>query len=145
MHISNSEKLGKFSTLRRLIIFNFAALVGFILGTISFWASMFLFPNPTFAWLFGNAVGGISHFGANYVMQGQSKKEITKCFVVFNATGFIGFLVASLMFAVTIIFINESTIAWFLGSLVGTMAHFVMNDMGMKIDLKNFRNHRKRV
>jgi hypothetical protein len=129
-------KSGRFAVVRNLAIFNFAAVIGFILGTASFTLSMYAFSNPTFAWLFANASGGLSHFGANWVMQGQAKEGIAKNFVVFNATGILGFLVASAMFAVAVVFIQDSTIAWLLGSLVGTLAHFLLNDRAMKIDLK---------
>ncbi len=138
MRRSDFTKAGKFAALRRLIIFNFAAVVGFLLGTASFTASMFLFPNPTFAWLLGNCVGGLSHFGANWVMQGQSKKEMVKCFVVFNATGIVSFLLASVMFALAVVFIHDSTVSWLLGSVVGTLSHFVMNDKAIKLNLKRF-------
>ncbi len=136
MRRSDFTKTGKFAALRRLLIFNSAAFVGFILGTASFTASMFLYPNPTFAWLFGNCVGGLSHFGANWVMQGQSKKELGKCFVVFNATGILSFLFASGMFAVSEVFIQNSTSSWLLGSVVGTLTHFVMNDKAVNINFK---------
>jgi putative flippase GtrA len=106
------------------------------LGTAAFSASMVLFPNPTFAWLFGNAVGGLSHFGANYLMQRQTTDKLAKNFIVFNATGVIGFIVASAMFAVTILFIQDSTIAWLSGSLVGTLSHFILNERAMKFSLK---------
>ncbi len=129
-------KTGKFAALRRLVIFNFAAIIGFILGTASFTSSMFFYANPTFAWLFGNCVGGLSHFGSNYVLQGLSKKEIGKCFVVFNATGILSFLLASGMFAVCVIFVQNSTVSWLLGSLVGTLSHFVLNEKAMKLNLK---------
>jgi hypothetical protein len=136
MRRSDFTKAGKFAALRRLIIFNFAAVVGFILGTASFAASMIMLPNPTFAWLFGNCIGGLSHFGANWVMQGQSKKEMAKCFIVFNATGILSFLFASAMFAVAVIFVQDSTVSWLSGSIVGTLSHFVMNDRAMTIKLK---------
>lgn len=129
-------KPGKFAVLRNLAIFNFAAVIGFILGTASFTMSMFVFPNPTFAWLFANALGGISHFGANWAMQGQAKEGIAKNFVVFNATGILGFLVASSMFAVAVFWIQDSTIAWLLGSSVGTLSHFLLNDKAMKFTLR---------
>jgi hypothetical protein len=145
MRRSDFSKAGKFAALRRLIIFNFAAVVGFILGTVSFASSMLLFPNPTFAWLFGNCVGGLSHFGANWVMQGQSKKEFGKSFIVFNATGVIGFLLASAMFAISEIFIQNSNVSWLLGSVVGTLSHFVMNDKAIKLDLKRFSNAKSKV
>jgi putative flippase GtrA len=136
MRRSDFAKTGKFAALRRLILFNFAAVVGFILGTISFTTTISLYPNPTFAWLFGNVVGGLSHFGANWALQGQSKKEFGKCFVVFNATGVISFLLASVMFAVAEIFAMESTVSWLLGSVVGTLSHFVMNDKAININFK---------
>ncbi len=145
MRRSDFTKAGKFAALRRLIIFNFAAVVGFLLGTAGFTASMIAFSSATFSWLFGNCIGGLSHFGANWVMQGQSKKEMAKCFVVFNATGIISFLFASATFAVALVLIhasttswlvaNESTISWLAGSVVGTLSHFVMNEKGMKVNL----------
>ena len=135
MRRSDFTKAGKFAALRNLIIFNFAAVVGFVLGTVSFTTSMFLVPNPTFAWLFANCVGGLSHFGANWWMQGE-KEKIGKCFVVFNATGILGFLVASAMFAVAVLYIQDSTVSWLLGSLVGTLSHFVLNYKAMKFRLK---------
>ncbi len=145
MRRSDFTKAGKFAALRRLIIFNFAAVVGFLLGTAGFTASMTAFSSATFSWLFGNCIGGLSHFGANWVMQGQSKKEMAKCFVVFNATGIISFLFASATFAVALVLIhasttswlvaNESTISWLAGSVVGTLSHFVMNEKGMKVNL----------
>jgi hypothetical protein len=136
MRRSDFAKTGKFAAFRRLFIFNFAAVVGFLLGTASFTASMFFYTNPTFAWLFGNCVGGLSHFGANWAMQGQSKKELGKCFIVFNATGILSFLFASGMFAVSEIFIQNSTSSWLLGSVVGTLSHFVMNDKAIKLDYR---------
>ncbi len=136
MRRSDFTKAGKFAALRRLIIFNSAAVVGFILGTAAFTASMFLFPDATFAWLFGNCVGGLSHFGANWIMQGQSKKEIGKCFIVFNATGIISFLLASAMFAMTEIFTQNAAASWLLGSIVGTLSHFAMNEKAIKFTLK---------
>jgi len=129
-------KPSRLAAFKCFVIFNLAAVIGFILGTVSFTASMFVFPNPTFAWLFGNAVGGLSHFGANYVMQRQTRDKIAKNFIVFNATGIIGFLVASGMFAVAILYIQNSTAAWLLGSLVGTLSHFILNDRAMKLNLK---------
>lgn len=139
MRRSDFTKAGKFAAIRRLIIFNFAAVVGFLLGTAGFTASMFMSANATFAWLFGNCIGGLSHFGANWVMQGQSKKEMAKCFVVFNATGILSFLFASAMFAVAIVFVHDSTVSWLSGSIVGTLSHFVMNEKGMKISFKSCR------
>jgi hypothetical protein len=136
MRRSDFAKTGKFAAFRRLFIFNFAAVVGFLLGTASFTGSMFLNPNPTFAWLFGNCVGGLSHFGANWAMQGQSKKEFGKCFIVFNATGILSFLFASGMFAVSEVFIQNSTSSWLLGSVVGTLSHFVMNDKAIKLEFR---------
>jgi hypothetical protein len=129
-------KPSRLAVFKSFILFNLAAVVGFLMGTASFAGSMFFFPNPTFAWLFGNAVGGLSHFGANFVMQKQTKEGIAKNFVVFNATGIIGFLVSSAMFAAAIIFIQDSTAAWLCGSLVGTLSHFVLNDRAMKLNLK---------
>ena len=129
-------KSNRLAAFKCFVIFNLAAVIGFILGTISFTASMYFFPNPTFAWLLGNAVGGLSHFGANYVMQRQTKDKIAKNFIVFNVTGIIGFLVASGMFAVAILYIQNSTAAWLLGSLVGTLSHFILNDRAMKLNLK---------
>ncbi len=135
MRRSDFSRTGRFAAFRRLILFNLAAVVGFLLGTIAFTISMFLYPNPTISWLAGNCVGGLSHFTANYILQGQSRNEIAKCFVVFNATGIISFLFASAMFAVAIIFIRESTTSWLLGSIVGTLSHFVMNDQGMRLNI----------
>jgi hypothetical protein len=97
------------------------------LGTISFTASIVATANPTFAWLFANVVGGLSHFVANYYMQRQTKERIVTNFIVFNATGIAGFLVASAAFAAAILIIQNSFIAWFLGSLAGTFTHFVLN------------------
>ena len=136
MRRSEFPKTGKFAVLRNLAIFNFTAIIGFVLGTASFTASMFFFPNPTFAWLFANCAGGLSHFGTNYVMQGQTKETIAKDFVVFNATGILGFLVSSAMFAVAILCTQNSTAAWLLGSLVGTLSHFALNYKAMKLSLK---------
>jgi hypothetical protein len=127
-------KPSKFAVFKSFVLFNLAAVVGFLLGTAAFAGSMFVFPNPTFSWLFGNAIGGLSHFGANFVMQRQTKEGIAKNFVVFNATGIIGFLVASAMFAVAIIFIKDSNAAWLCGSLVGTLSHFVLNHKAMKFN-----------
>jgi hypothetical protein len=106
-----------------------AAIAGLILGTIAFAASIFVTANPTFAWLFSNVVGGLSHFGANYVLQRQSKEKIVKNFIVFNATGIVAFLIASAAFTGAIIVIQNqnSLIAWFCGSLAGTLSHFVLN------------------
>jgi hypothetical protein len=134
MHLSNSTKASRFAALRRLVLFNCAAVVGFILGTASFTASMFLYPNPTFAWLAGNVVGGLSHFAANWIMQGQSKKEIAKCFIVFNVTGILSFLFATAMFAVAEIYVHDSTASWLSGSVVGTLTHFAMNDRAVKFN-----------
>ena len=125
-------KMGKFGILKNFTLFNIAAVIGFLLGTASFTVSMLLFPNPTFAWLFANGVGGLSHFAANYFMQRQTKEKIVKNFIVFNATGIIGFLVASATFAVVIIYIQNSTAAWLLGSIVGTLAHFILNHKATK-------------
>jgi hypothetical protein len=136
MRRSDFTKAGKFAALRRLVIFNFAAIIGFALGTASFTSSMFVYANPTFAWLFANCVGGLSHFGSNWVMQGQSKKEMGKCFIVFNATGILSFLFASGMFAVAVVFIKDSTASWLLGSLIGTLTHFIMNEKAMKLSLR---------
>ena len=136
MRHSEFPKTGKFAVLRNLAIFNFTAVIGFVLGTVSFTGSMFFFPNPTFGWLLANCVGGLSHFGANYVMQGKSKVKIGKCFVVFNCTGILGFLASSATFAVAILCIQDSTASWLLGSLVGTLLHFVLNYKAMKISLK---------
>jgi putative flippase GtrA len=69
-------------------------------------------------------------------MQRQTSEKIVKNFVVFNATGIIGFLVASVMFAVAIIYIKDSTAAWLCGSVVGTLAHFVLNNKAMKFPKK---------
>lgn len=136
MRRSDFAKAGKFAAIRRLVIFNFAAIIGFALGTASFTSSMFLYANPTFAWLFANCVGGLSHFGSNWKLQGQSKKEMGKCFIVFNATGILSFLFASGMFAVAEIFLRNSTASWLLGSLIGTLSHFVMNEKAMKLNIR---------
>jgi putative flippase GtrA len=130
-------KIGTFGILKNFILFNIAAVVGFILGTFAFTGSMFIFPNPTFAWLFANAIGGLSHFAANYLMQRQTKEKIVKNFIVFNATGIIGFIVATATFAVVIIYIQDSTSAWLLGSLVGTLAHFILNHKATKQNPKH--------
>ena len=139
MRRAKIPKTGKFAMFKSMVLFNFAALIAFLLGTAAFELSMFAFPNPTFAWLFANALGGVSHFGANFVLQKQTTKGIAKNFIVFNATGIIGFLIASAMFAVAIIFIQNSTAAWFVGSLFGTMTHFILNDKAMKLDIKALR------
>jgi hypothetical protein len=136
MRRSELPKAGKFAVLRNLLIFNITAVIGFILGTVSFTASMLAFANPTFAWLFANCVGGLSHFGTNWVMQGEPKDTIAKNFVVFNCTGIIGFLVSSAMFAVAILVIQNSTAAWLIGSLVGTLSHFCLNYQAMKPKIK---------
>ncbi len=136
------SKPGRLAGFKRLMLFNLAAVIGFLLGTASFTVSMFFFPNPTFAWLFANAVGGLSHFGANYMMQRQTTEKIAKNFIVFNATGILGFLIASAMFAVAILYIQNSTAAWLLGSLVGTLSHFILNDKAMKLNLKRWNTHR---
>ncbi|MCW4009132.1 MAG: hypothetical protein NWF05_00735 [Candidatus Bathyarchaeota archaeon] len=130
------EKTSRLAVFKSFVLFNLAAFVGFALGTVSFTASMFVYPNPTFAWLFANAVGGLSHFGANYVMQRQTKDKIVKNFVVFNATGIVGFLVSSAMFAAAILLIKDSTASWLLGCLVGTLSHYVLNDRAMKFSFK---------
>jgi putative flippase GtrA len=124
-------KSSRFKTLKCFIMFNLAAVIGFLLGTASFTSSMFMLPNPTFAWLFANAVGGLSHFGANYVLQRQTKEKIVKNFIVFNATGIIGFLVATVMFAVAIIYVQNPTASWLIGTLMGTLAHFALNQKAM--------------
>ena len=69
-------------------------------------------------------------------MQRQTTDKIAKNFIVFNATGIIGFLVSSVMFAAAIIFIQDSTVAWLAGSLVGTLSHFLLNERAMKLSLK---------
>jgi hypothetical protein len=142
MRRTQLPKEGKLAVFKCFLIFNLAAVVGFLMGTASFSASMFVFPNPTFAWLFGNAVGGLSHFGANYVMQKQTKDKIAKNFIVFNATGIIGFLISSAMFAAAIIFIQNSTAAWLMGSFVGTLTHFLLNDRAMKFNVKCLKEQR---
>jgi MFS-type transporter involved in bile tolerance (Atg22 family) len=129
-------KQGKLAVFKSFIIFNLAAVVGFLLGTVSFTASMLFFENPTFAFLFANAVGGLSHFGSNYVMQRQTTDKFAKNFFVFNATGIVGFLVSSAMFAIAILVIQDSNASWLLSCLVGTMSHFVLNDKAMKLSLK---------
>jgi hypothetical protein len=137
MRRSDFTKAGKFAAVRNLLIFNFAAVVGFALGTVSFTSSMYFFPNPTFAWLFANVIGGLSHFGANWKMQGQSDEKIGKCFVVFNITGILGFLASSATFAAAVIFIQNSNAAWLLGSFVGTFSHFALNYKAMKLKIKH--------
>ena len=135
MRRSDFTKAGKFAAFRNLMIFNFAAVVGFTCGTVAFESSIFLLPNPTFAWLFSNVIGGLSHFGANWTMQGQ-KNEIGKCFIIFNVTGIMSFVASSATFAVAILALQNSTVAWLLGSLVGTLSHFAMNYKAMKIGIK---------
>jgi hypothetical protein len=134
MRRSDFTKTGKFAHIRRLFLFNFAAVVGFILGTVTFTAAMLLYPDPNFAWLFGNVVGGLSHFGANWALQGQSKQEFGKCFVVFNATGIVSFLLASVMFGVAEVLGMDATVSWLSGSVVGTLSHFVMNDKAINLN-----------
>jgi hypothetical protein len=128
-------KVGKFDLSKNFIIFNLAGVIGFLLGTVSFTVSMFVFPNPTFAWLFANCIGGVAHFSANYLMQRQTKEKLVKNFVVFNATGIAGFLVATATFAVAILYIQNSTAAWLCGSLFGTFAHFMLNNKAMNLNL----------
>jgi hypothetical protein len=79
-------------------------------------------------------------------MQRQKKEKFVKNFVVFNATGIAGFLISSLVFAITILLTQNSTIAWLSSqsstlawlssSLFGTLTHFLLNDRAMKINLK---------
>lgn len=128
-------KIGRLNILRNFAIFNLGGTIGLILGTISFTASTLLYPNPTFAWLLANGIGGISHFIANYIMQRQKKEKIVKDFIVFNASGVIGFLVATVTFAVAIIFIQHSTAAWLVGNAPGTIVHFILNDKAANIKL----------
>jgi hypothetical protein len=130
-------KVNKVAVFKNFMIFNFAAVIGFVLGTAAFTGSMVVFPNATFAWLFGNVIGGISHFGANYVMQRQTKDKIVKNFVVFNATGIIGFLLSSGMFALALVCLQNSTAAWLCGSLVGTFSHFALNYGAMNFKLNS--------
>lgn len=137
-------KQGKFDIFRNFAIFNLAGFIGFILGTAAFTASMLVFPNPTFAWLFANGVGGISHFSANYIMQRQKKEKIVKNFIVFNATGIIGFIVSTVAFAATIIYIQHPTAAWLIGSTPGALAHFILNDKAINLNLKLNTNLFKR-
>jgi hypothetical protein len=139
-------KAGKLAAMKCFVIFNLAAVVGFILGTVSFTVTMAVYDNPTFAWLFANCIGGLSHFGANYVMQKQKKEKIVKNFIVFNATGIVGFLISSTVFAITLFFTQNSTIAWISaqsstiswlsGSLFGTLTHFLLNERAMKLNFK---------
>ena len=136
MRRSDFTKAGKFAALRRLVIFNCAAIIGFVLGTISFTSITLITGNPTFAWLFANCVGGLSHFGSNWMMQGQTRNELPRNFVVFNATGILSFLFASGMFEVSVLFIQNSTASWLLGSLVGTLSHFVLNEKAMMFRFK---------
>jgi hypothetical protein len=126
--------VGKLAAFKCFLIFNAAAVIGFILGTLSFEGFMWVFPVATFAWLFANVVGGLSHFASNYTMQ-QKKDKFVKSFVVFNATGLIAFLVASGMFALALLGVGDATVAWLCGSLAGTFSHFVMNDRAMKLNL----------
>jgi putative flippase GtrA len=131
-------KLGKVAVFKNFAIFNFAAVIGFILGTAGFAVSLLVYPNPTFAWLFANGIGGVAHFAANYVMQRQTKEKkekIVKNFIVFNATGLIGFFVSTIAFAATIIYIQDPTAAWFIGSFIGTLAHFILNDKATNLNL----------
>jgi putative flippase GtrA len=116
------------------VIFNLAAVIGFILGFVSFIVAMYLYPNDTFGWLFSNVVGGLSHFTANYFMQRQTSEKIAKNFIVFNATGIIGFLAASGMFALTLSLLKEPNVSWLLGSMVGTTSHYLLNNEAMKIN-----------
>ena len=136
MRRSDFTKAGKFAAVRRLVIFNFAAIIGFILGTVTFTSVMFINGNPTFAWLFGNCTGGLSHFGSNWAMQGQTKNDLKRNFVVFNATGVLSFLFASGMFEISVLFVQNSTLSWLLGSLVGTLSHFVLNEIAMKYSIR---------
>lgn len=127
------SKLHRFAAFKCFIIFNLAAIVGFILGTAGFVAFMSLFNNATLAWLFGNVIGGVSHFSANYVMQRQTKEKIVENFVVFNATGIAGFLVETAVFAASIVFIREPNTSWILGSIAGTAAHYLLNTKAMQV------------
>jgi putative flippase GtrA len=129
--------------LKCFLIFNLAAVVGFITGFVSFLVAMYFYPNDTFGWLFSNVVGGLSHFTANYFMQRQTSEKIAKNFIVFNATGIIGFLAASSMFALSLILIGEPNVSWLLGSMVGTTSHYVLNNEAMKINFGD-RNSTKR-
>ncbi len=129
-------KAGRLNIFRNFAIFNLAGFIGFILGTAAFAASMLVYSNPTFAWLFANGIGGISHFSANYIMQRQKKEKIVKNFIVFNATGLIGFFVSTVAFAAAIIFIQHSTVAWLIGSAPGALAHFILNNKATNLDLK---------
>jgi predicted acyltransferase len=139
-------KSGKAAALKCFIIFNLAAVVGFILGTAAFMISMAAFNNPTFSFLFSNCIGGLSHFASNHIMQRKKNEKFVKNFVVFNATGIAGFLISSLVFAITILLTQNSTIAWLSSqssslawlssSLFGTLTHFLLNDRAMKINLK---------
>ncbi len=146
MRSQDFHKDGKFALFKNFMIFNLAAVVGFVLGTAAFLASMMAFNNPTFSWLFSNVVGGLSHFGANYVMQRQTKEKIVKNFLVFNITGIAGFLVSSAVFAAVLLLTQNSTVAWISaqsstlawlsGSLFGTFSHFILNHRAMKIEFK---------
>jgi hypothetical protein len=49
------------------------------------------------------------------------------------------------MFAISEIFIQNSNVSWLLGSVVGTLSHFVMNDKAIKLDLKRFSNAKSKV
>ena len=122
-------KVGKFAVFKSFIIFNLAALVGFILGTAAFGALMYVYLNPTVAWLFANGIGGISHFGSNYIMQRyiRTKKKIIKNLIIFYTAGIIALLVSTIVFEVVIILIQEPIIAWVTGSLIGTLVHFIFN------------------
>lgn len=133
------HKAGKITLLKNFTLFNLAGFLGFILGTAAFTITMIIYPNPTVAWLFANGIGGIAHFSANYIMQRQAKNKIVKNFIVFNVTGTVGFIVATITFAVAIIFIQNSTAAWLIGNTPGAFTHFILNDKAANI--KRSHNH----
>jgi len=128
------KQSSRFASFKCFIIFNLAAVIGFLAGFGTFAFSMYFYPNYTFGWLFSNVAGGLSHFTANFLMQKQTSEKIAKNFIVFNATGIIGFLAASAMFAVAIVLIKEPNVSWLLGSIVGTTTHYLLNNEGMKLN-----------
>jgi hypothetical protein len=133
------NKPSRLANLKCFILFNLAAVVGFLLGFASFAVSMFFWPNDTFAWLLSNVVGGLSHFVANYFMQRQTTEKIAKNFLVFNFTGIIGFLCASGMFALALFLVKDSNASWLAGSAVGTTTHYLLNNRAMKLDFDKLK------
>ena len=69
-------------------------------------------------------------------MQRQTKEKIVRNFVIFNTAGAIGFLVATVVFAAVILYIDNPTAAWLLGSLIGTLVHFGLNHVAMTYNPK---------